>query len=507
MLGIKAKAIYNKKDKLDGSILLIEKGEIVDIVRDTNTFSFPIIDYANCVITPGFMDAHAHWGMTSLEATYTDLSSQTSLKGALSLIDNKVRTAPKEEILVFKNLRYSAFEEKRYPLKEELDSVAPDHMIVVKDQTAHGCVLNSNGFDFFEKLGLTCTSNEFTTGLLTGSKSYDAMNLLDAYLVNNMDFEKAWLNTCNNAIKKGVTAAVVLEGALGNLEKADLKDIEFYKNLCKKSPIDLTLFYQTMDVEAIVASGLDRIGGCILADGAFSPHTAALYEPYFDDPSTKGILYISDEDMFDFVKKARENGLQIAMHACGDAAIGQILEVYEKVFKDIPSRDHRCRIEHFEIPWKWQIEKALELNVLPSMQPSFDYFWDMDVYEKLLGEERARRKKPFKSLLDLGMHIPVGSDSPVTPIDPLLGIQSLVTNSNVNERVSIREAINLFTIESAYGVFKETEFGSFDKGMSANFVVLEEDPEMVDPQNIKDIAILETVIRGNSTTNYKNLHE
>lgn len=500
---LKAKAIYNRTNKIENGYVLID-GERV---AETGTYKegclptgTELIDLQEYVITPGFVDAHTHWAQTSLERSFTDVSGITSLGGILECIKNMAEKAAGGDFLVFFGLRYDAFSEKRYPSREELDHVAGEQIVFVRDQTGHGAVINSRGLQFFESAGMVWDQDVKKTGLLAGTLNYQATNLLNDYLAKEGDLEDAWMENCRYAMSRGITAAYALEGSLNqDYFAADREDIRMYMELCEKAPIEMSLFYQTMDVDAIVDVGLPRIGGCILADGAFAPHTAALYEPYTDDPTTCGILYIDTDDMREFVKKARAAGLQIAMHACGDAAIGQILGVYDEVLKGELPADHRCRIEHFEIPLKWQIEKAAELGVVVSMQPSFDYFWDMSVYEAKMGRERAKRKKPFRTARDYGIHLPVGSDSPVTPIYPLLGIQALVTNTNVQERISVREAIELFTFESAYGAFNEKKYGALEPGLLANLVVLGKDPEKVAPDEIKDIPIKKTMIRGKFT--------
>ena len=499
MFGLRAKTIYNRREKISDGVIIIDKDRIVDIgnrgdvILDKN---MTLIDLGNSTIVPGFIDAHTHWVQTALETTFIDLSSLESVEAVIECVKNESLNKRDGSIQVFKNLRYDAFPDKRYPTLKEIDKVANNTIVVIKDQTSHGCVLNSNAIEFFQKNGMTLNGDSKASGLLTGDRSYKAMNIMFKHLSQSGDLEKAWMENCKNVMAKGVTAASALEGELGNINLADRDEIKSLMDLCKRSPIEMTLFYQTIDVDAISDLGLKQIGGCILADGAFAPHTAALYEPYLDDPTTKGILYISDEDMLKFVKEARAKKLQIAMHACGDAAIGQILKIYQEVLKEEMPVDHRCRIEHFEIPQEWQIKMASDLGVLASMQPAFDYYWGIKVYEKRLGLQRAKRKKPFRTAIDNNIHVPVGSDSPVTPIDPLLGMQALVTNTNVSERISVREAIELFTYESAYGVFKEKEYGSLEKGMLANLAVLAEDPEEVEATRIKDIKVQKTMVRG-----------
>jgi len=163
------------------------------------------------------------------------------------------------------------------------------------------------------------------------------------------------------------------------------------------------------------------------------------------------------------------------------------LKAYQRVLKEIPKEDHRHRIEHFELPQKEHIKIVSQLNLTLSLQPSFLYFWGGEgkLYEQLLGKERAKRIIPLRSILNENIVAGGGSDSSVTPMDPFLGIYSAINHPNEEERITLEEAIKMFTYNSAYIGFLEKEKGSIEKGKDADLVILEKDPfEIKDSRGI-----------------------
>jgi predicted amidohydrolase YtcJ len=254
--------------------------------------------------------------------------------------------------------------------------------------------------------------------------------------------------------------------------------------------------------------GLPRIGGCICADGAFEAHTAALFEPYADEPDNYGTLTYTQEEMSNFVLRAHEQGLQIAVHCEADRAIEQVLFAYERALRRLPRPDHRHRIEHFEIPTENQIERVAKAGILVSMQPSFlpmFFFRDgVDRYEAFLGHSRLRMIHPYRTLLSHGILIAGGSDSPVTRIDPLAGIEAAANHPHSEERLPVLEAIKLFSINGARFVFEEDRRGSIETKKRADLVILSHDPFSVALDRIGKIPIEMTIVKGEIAFTSKN---
>jgi predicted amidohydrolase YtcJ len=287
--------------------------------------------------------------------------------------------------------------------------------------------------------------------------------------------------------------------------KEGLENTEFIMKNVKKIPVRIhpMVFpgFGTATLDDVINSKYlgDHICVCNLTDGSLESHTAALYEPYADDPTTLGMLHHSDDEFYRFVEKVHKSGCQISIHAESDRAIDQVLWAYEKVLKKYPRKDHRHRIEHFEVPTMKQINRTAKLGVILAMQPMFITVCEgpnLDYYRSLLGAERVKQTHPFRSILDEGIIISGGSDTPVTKVNPLGGIQACVNHPTKEQRIDVYEAIEMFTINGAKIGFEEDIKGNIEVGKLADFVVLSDDPYRVPPEKIGDIKVEMTMVGG-----------
>jgi predicted amidohydrolase YtcJ len=176
--------------------------------------------------------------------------------------------------------------------------------------------------------------------------------------------------------------------------------------------------------------------------------------------------------------------------------VEQALNAYEAALADHPRNDHRHRIEHCEVIREDQIQRAQRLAVALAIQPPFNYYWPHTSYYHTLGAERAWKADPVRTLMRPGLLIAGGSDSTVTPLGPLIGVQAAVNHTNPAERVSVQEALALYTINAARIAFQETDRGSLEVGKLGDFVVLGEDPFEADSSHMEDIPVEMTVIGG-----------
>ncbi|MFB3896451.1 MAG: amidohydrolase, partial [bacterium] len=271
-----------------------------------------------------------------------------------------------------------------------------------------------------------------------------------------------------------------------------------------KLPVRIIIYHQTCNVALAQKEGLPRIGGCLLIDGSIGSHTAAVTEPFNDKPESTGVLYFTDQELYGFIESAHCAGLQVSMHAIGDRAIGQILNAYQKVLTKYPRTDHRHRIEHYELPKPEQIQLTAKLGILLGMQPTFDYLWGGagQLYETRLGLQRSLDSNPFRAILDAGIKIAGGSDSYVTPMDPMLGIHSAVNHFSPSSRVTVDEAIRMYTTTAAYVAFEEKQKGTIEPGKLADLVVLEKNPYKVPVIALKDVPVSMTICRGEIVYNH-----
>jgi hypothetical protein len=200
------------------------------------------------------------------------------------------------------------------------------------------------------------------------------------------------------------------------------------------------------------------------------------------------------------VLEAHSAGLQIAVHCESERSIEQVLWAMEKALRARPRPDHRHRIEHLELPTLRQIERMAAAGIMTGMQPAFIPAFigseRMEVYEALLGKARLERVHPYRTILDRGIRICGGSDSPVTPYAPLAGIQAAVCHPNPGQRVTRREALAMFTTDAAWSAFEEADKGSLRVGKLADLVVLGDDPLRVPENRIGQIPVLMTLVEG-----------
>lgn len=264
-------------------------------------------------------------------------------------------------------------------------------------------------------------------------------------------------------------------------------------------------YIATDDVDRVRAMGLSRIGGDWFLDGSFGSHTAWLSNPYLD-PSPKGIprtgiAYRDDSDLFLLFAAAQRAGMQMGVHAIGDAAIEQAIATWERVAEEagvdsVKSLGHR--IEHFESATDDHIERAARLGLRASVQPAFDLYWGgpTGLYARRIGWDRARGMNRFETMLSAGLLLGAGSDSAVTPLDPFLQMEALRTHHVDEERAGRTEAIRLHTMGARLLARRRGPAGVLEAGLPADLVALDADPAEVEPHDLAGTEVIGTWIGG-----------
>jgi predicted amidohydrolase YtcJ len=262
-----------------------------------------------------------------------------------------------------------------------------------------------------------------------------------------------------------------------------LRDLQILLAQRHKLPLDVVTYVATTDIAQVIDLHLPRVGGDLPVDGSIGARTAWLSEPFADEDQ-HGIGYFADAELAQFFNYGHAAGLQVGVHAIGDAAIEQVVSTWERVYRSLDSRGRRHfrarrhRIEHFEMPNTSLMERAAVLGLAISLQPSFDAEWGQPggLYEQGVGWERASRMNPFRGLVDRGIEVGAGSDSPITTIDPMAGIAGFERHHDPAQRLSREEAIRLYTLGSARLANLEEKKGSLEPGMHADLAVFETDP-------------------------------
>jgi hypothetical protein len=252
-----------------------------------------------------------------------------------------------------------------------------------------------------------------------------------------------------------------------------------------------------MDINKVKEMNLDRIGGSFYIDGTFSARTAALSFDYADCPGSKGDLNYTQEELNEFVLECYINKMQIALYTIGDRAIEQAITAHEYAIEKTGTAGLRHRLEHVELPNGSQIKRAKELGLIFSMTPTYEYLWGGP--NKLNGErlgEHYKDTSPLYEIISEGVIICGGSDCDVTPADPLLGIYSAVNHPVEKHRVSVYEAIKMFTVNGAYAIFEEDKKGTLEIGKLADIVILDQDIFRIGENKIKGMKVLTTIKSG-----------
>lgn len=493
------KVVTMEKEGETFSALAIKDGKIIALGSDEEIKEYlpetnEVIDLQGKTVLPGFIDSHVHFTQTGLGLLAVNLAGTKSIAEVQDLMKEAVAKAKPGEFVRGIGIDDTNLVENRLPTRDDLDEFSPNNPIWICRIDSHSSILNTCAL---EKIGQFEYSgaDRFPDGRLTGVMRGEANSVVRGIIADWIDDNyrgEALYSAAMYAAERGVTMLNALEG--GPLFSD--RDVDVLVAHQDKLPIEVVLFFQTFDVEKAKELGLKRVGGCIVLDGSAGSWTAAISEPYADNPTTNGILYYSQETINAFVEKAHRAGMQISFHALGDRAIDQVLTAYERAQSLYPREDVRHRIEHFEIPSMDNLKKVRELHVIPSVQPAFDFYWGNGMYVTRLGKERASKMNPFKTCVDMGILLAGGSDSDVTEINPLFGVYAATHHSNPEQSISVYEALKMFTINGAYAVYQENDIGSIRVGKRANLVILDKNPLEVDPDTLRDIEVIQTIVKG-----------
>jgi predicted amidohydrolase YtcJ len=452
------------------------------------------MDARGAVVAPGFIDTHVHLSVSGLGMLAVDLSGVDAIGTALDRIAHGAANAAPGALILAVNFQPEINAERRFPTPEEIDRACGGRPVYLMDRTGHWCAVNRATLELLQltvnHTGVTCREDGQFSGVLTDSANTCAFTQLWPRFAEEIGEERAFELAARDAVRGGVTSLHALD---------DLVSVRRLLACQERLPVRVRPYTQTRSVEKVRALGLKQIGGCgtVMLDGDFDPHTAALHEAYTDEPQTRGKLYYSDTELNDYIEEAHRAGLQIALHCVGSAAIEQLLNAYERSLIRYPRADHRHRIEHFELPEPGQAERARRLGVCLAVQPSFNHYWPhTSGYPELVGAERAERVDPLASLMGLDIAMGLGSDSPVTPLRPLLWIHSAVNHSNPRERISAAAALALATRGGSYLGFEESLKGTLEPGKLADLVWMDQDPCKAPAELIGDICVLKTMVGG-----------
>lgn len=497
-----------------------------------------VIDLDGKMVLPGFIDSHAHASCATNEEASIELYHLASLEACLDAVKKFAAGHPEHEVIYGSGWHNSLFPSSG-PVKEDLDAVEPDRPVCLMSEDGHFDWVNSRAI---EMAGITQHTPNPVGGIIerdpeTGEPSGTfretardlVQNVLPPYTVDQI--KGSIRNFMQEAARVGITTVhdplLILPDARGQLNGfgAGRNNIRAYAEMADKGELTIrvrgtVLTDPTLDANQVRAiksaceqqnHPLFKMNGIkVFVDGVVEGATAFLSEPYAHMPDTRGEP-LWDLDSLKFLFAAAERkALQIHIHAIGDAAIGMSLDALAHVKRVKGISDSRHLITHLHILERADILRMANLNVLGVPQPFWfvkgDYFHNLEV--KYLGRERAEKEYPMKSLMDAGILLAGASDYPVqVPSPPLLGIMLGVTRCEPGEtdpdeilgpeeRMTLADMIDVFTINGACANFLEQETGSIEAGKKADLVVLEKNLFDMPVTGIADTKITMTIFEG-----------
>jgi predicted amidohydrolase YtcJ len=452
-----------------------------------------VIDCHGGQIVPGFFDCHLHLTATGLLTGDHDLGPCRSVPAMLSRLR---ALAQSEELVYAGNVDETTTDDKRLPTRQELDAVTAGRPALVSRIDGHSCIANSAALSHLgidtRAEGVDRDLSGEPTGVLRGPLSYGAQ----ADFVHGLprrSLRRADRAAAHAALAAGITTLHnVIEGERSYEELAEI----YIDNAVL--PLHVVSKSCTASVEKARRLGGKIFGGDIFVDGSIGSRTAAVSNSYADG-SGKGLLYLDREELASLFEEAAEAGLSPGVHAIGDVAIEQAIAAWESVARKRGSLEGlRPSIDHFEIARPDHIERASRIGLFLSMQPAFDHLWGgkRGMYEQRLGADRAESMNLFKTARRKGCMVCGGSDSPVTTMSALLGIHSLVNHHIPDERMTVDEALRIYTCDAARLSYAEESTGRLRPGMAADVAVLDKRIEDVPPEVIKDMRVMLTCVDG-----------
>ena len=483
--------------------LVEDRGKIIytgDSLPAEFATGYPTVELGEKVLIPAFGDGHLHFSNWALfAALYFDVRESRDIPEIQEQIKQFLDQNDKLKVIVSFGISKHNIKEKRLITRAELDQACPDVPLLMVCYDGHSAIFNTKLLEKFPEEVCNLPGFQEEKGHLFNEAYYAGVDFSTS-LIPPLDLVNIILKSYDLLAEKGIGIIHPTEG-IGFPNDLDITLVSLIaKATTNKNKFQTRLFFQTMDVEKVQKRNLPRIGGCFATalDGCFGATDAALHEPYTNDPTNQGILYQSEEQVLEFAKKANRAGLQIEMHAIGDAAVSRAVKAIKNALLDFPREDHRHTIIHACLIRPDDLRTIAELDIGLTVQPGFlvSPLEPVEYLEEILGS-RVKGSSPLKSIKDAGIHLSGGSDAPVTPPDPIEGIYGACNHPyDPEQSLSIMDAIRMYTYEIAWTGFDEKERGSLEPGKIADMVILNQDPLGLDPQDLRSLNVEKLYLEG-----------
>ena len=477
-----------------------------------------IVDAGGKLLLPGFNDAHVHFVSGGFQLDQVQLTDAKTRQELVQRIATQTKKLKKGEWILGGEWDEQNWSPPELPTHEWIDAITPDNPVFIERHDGHESLANALAMKLANVTAETKApaGGEIvrdSQGSPTGVFKDAAQSLIGKSIPEPTQAAriKAAKRALEHAASVGVTSIQDMVPAYG--------DIEAYAVLAEKGELTARVYAAPIETrwrdQAKIGlrrgfgSDFLRIGAVKgFADGSLGSTTAYFFQAYVDAPNTRGLL--SDEmqpisGMRERLSGADKAGLQLCIHAIGDQAISTILDIFQEIEKTNGNRDRRWRIEHAQHMAPKDFQRFTNLRVIASMQP-YHAIDDGQWAERRIGPIRAKTTYAFRTFLDSGVRLAFGTDWTVAPLNPMFGLYAAVTRATLDgkhpngwipeQKITIEEAIEAYTLGSAYAEFQEKEKGSITPGKLADLVLVSDDLLKIDPRAIRDAKVEMTMVDG-----------
>jgi len=500
---------------LGDRIVAVGSNSDVDNWRGPRTH---VIDAEGKLMLPGFNDSHVHFVNGGLALDAVQLNDATSPEECARRIGERAKQTPKAEWIMGGDWDETKWTPAKLPTKELIDPVTPETPIFVSRYDGHMSLANSVALRL---AGVTAKTPDPPGGVIvrdaqgnpTGALKDAAQDLVHKVIPPLTHEQRV------TAVKRALAHAASLGVTSVQNMDPDYEDIAVYSELLQRGELTARIYAAPLitQVDDQTKIGIRHaFGGPFLrigavkafADGSLGSATAYFFQPFDDQPNNHGIL--SDEMhpvslMHDRMMKADAAGLQLCTHAIGDQAISMILDIYSEITQAHGEADRRFRIEHAQHMAAKDFDRFAQLHVIASVQP-YHAIDDGRWAEGRIGHDRASRTYAFRTFLNHGVRLALGTDWDVAPLNPMLTVYAAVTRATLDgknpngwfpeQKLTVPETVEAYTMGSAYAEFQENEKGSITPGKLADMVLLNDDIFSIPPEKIRDVKVLKTIVGG-----------
>jgi len=464
------------------------------------------IDLHGKTVVPGFIDTHIHVSDCAYFLTWINLQNIHSIKELQEILRLYSQRKLKGEWIVGYGWDQEFFEEKRFPTLKELDEAVPDNPTILYHKSRKFCAVNTRALKYAGlnpqdnssfKPSVKQNSEAAANGVLVG----EAANVVWRSIPQ--PGEEALLSALQEAfhsiLEAGITGVHWLVSSTGELA--------LIRKFCSQTKVPLRTYLilpSSMSDKADIEFPCQepdqvRITGIeVVVDGYLSAKTAALHEPYCDGKAEKGLLFCTTEALKVSIERVFQTGKHLMLHVAGDLAVDTALSVLEEFAKKNAFKGKLVRLDQAAVLNERLVKRIKEIDAVVSVQPlvaesEFSLWSAIDQ----LGRERARWLYPLKTLFNYGICVSAGSDFPMEPLSPLLGIKAAVTRKFFpEERINIHQGLQMYTINAAKASGDEKILGSIQTGKIANLTVLSQNPMTTEPDKLDQIRVEMTIVNG-----------